>query len=215
MTAAAPCKKCGGPRVRPGGKRRGWICRPCAAEGARQWRLENPERSKAHVKRWRDEHPGKVNEWSRNAYAKIRATNPEALREKTRRWRAANPDKVKKARRAAYAADPERHKAYHRKWVEKNPEWYLDKNKRRYAQIRGAGQIERFARLEIYERDSGRCHLCGRWVPREKFTLDHLIPVSAGGPHTRANVAVAHLSCNSSRQAGRLPAQLLLIGERL
>jgi 5-methylcytosine-specific restriction endonuclease McrA len=42
-------------------------------------------------------------------------------------------------------------------------------------------------------------------------TLDHLVPVSAGGVHTRANVATAHFRCNIQRQTGGT-VQLRLVG---
>lgn len=65
---------------------------------------------------------------------------------------------------------------------------------------------ERFTLREIAERDNWRCHLCGKKVPDRDYaardddpTLDHLVPVSAGGEHTRANVALAHNRCNWER----------------
>jgi 5-methylcytosine-specific restriction endonuclease McrA len=44
------------------------------------------------------------------------------------------------------------------------------------------------------------------------MTLDHLIPLSKGGNHTSDNLALAHGRCNSRRGAGRIPAQLRLLG---
>ena len=62
------------------------------------------------------------------------------------------------------------------------------------------------------ERDGWRCHLCGRRVRRIEATADHLIPRSHGGGDDPINLRLAHRSCNSSRGAGRTPAQLVLIG---
>ncbi len=61
-------------------------------------------------------------------------------------------------------------------------------------------------------RDGWRCHICKKKVKRKVATADHLVPVSYGGPTTMENVALAHWSCNSRRGAGRIPAQLRLIG---
>ena len=33
-------------------------------------------------------------------------------------------------------------------------------------------------------------------------SIDHLIPISAGGGYTWANVAIAHKRCNSQRRTG-------------
>jgi 5-methylcytosine-specific restriction endonuclease McrA len=78
--------------------------------------------------------------------------------------------------------------------------------------------VERFATREIAERDRWLCHLCGKKVPDRPYTahdldptLDHLIPVSEGGDHTRANVALAHNRCNWERQTGGT-VQLMLFG---
>lgn len=70
----------------------------------------------------------------------------------------------------------------------------------------------------VFERDGWRCHICHKSVDRRLSgrdrmgpTLDHLIPLSAGGEHSYANTALAHRSCNSSRGA-RGAVQLALIG---
>ena len=75
-----------------------------------------------------------------------------------------------------------------------------------------------FTTREIAERDGWRCHLCGRLVPDRQYTaadddptIDHLIPVSEGGEHSRTNVRLAHNRCNWERQSGGT-VQLLLVG---
>ncbi len=82
----------------------------------------------------------------------------------------------------------------------------------RYARTRGSVTAERFTLDEIYERDGGRCHLCNCKVARRDATVDHLVPVALGGEHTRANVALAHRSCNSSKKTSARNEQLRLIG---
>jgi hypothetical protein len=85
-------------------------------------------------------------------------------------------------------------------------------NKRvRKHRLRTTGPHEVFSLLEIADRDGWRCHLCREMVPKEEATLDHLVPVVAGGLHLRVNVAIAHHRCNSRRNA-RGPAQLRLVG---
>ena len=56
-----------------------------------------------------------------------------------------------------------------------------------------------FTILDIAVRDRWTCHLCGDGVERSTWTLDHLIPQSQGGEHSRTNVKLAHRSCNSRR----------------
>ena len=71
----------------------------------------------------------------------------------------------------------------------------------------------------VGERDGWVCHLCDRVVRAtaggadrpDGATVDHLIPISAGGLHEWKNVALAHRSCNLKRGATGL-AQLRLVG---
>lgn len=91
------------------------------------------------------------------------------------------------------------------------------KSARRRAKMRGCS-VEKVEPLVVFERDGWRCHICRKSVDRRLSgrdrmgpTLDHLIPLSAGGEHSYANTALAHRSCNSSRGA-RGAVQLALIG---
>lgn len=64
--------------------------------------------------------------------------------------------------------------------------------------------VERFKNTEIFERDGYRCQLCGYECERDPLgllgaTLDHIVPLSRGGLHSRANVRTAHRICNSLR----------------
>lgn len=72
-------------------------------------------------------------------------------------------------------------------------------------------QAERISRSKVYARDGWVCQLCGLSVdPAVCYpeplcaSLDHKIPVSAGGEHTYDNVQLAHLQCNLKRGAGGL-----------
>ena len=78
-------------------------------------------------------------------------------------------------------------------------------NKRRRARLRGAS-IEVFADVEIFDRDAWRCGLCGLKVDKRfkhphkmAASLDHIVPLAAGGSHTRLNVQCAHWLCNSRK----------------
>jgi hypothetical protein len=76
---------------------------------------------------------------------------------------------------------------------------------RREAQKRGADS-EKFLHPEIYERDGWVCGICGDPVSPElkhphplSASIDHIDPLSLGGPHSRANVRCSHLTCNVAR----------------
>lgn len=59
---------------------------------------------------------------------------------------------------------------------------------------------------DIFERDGWICHVCGELTLKDgpsdhplAATLDHIIPLSAGGTHTPGNVKTAHFKCNVER----------------
>lgn len=65
---------------------------------------------------------------------------------------------------------------------------------------------EPFTSIEIFERDGWHCGICDEPVDRElrypdpmSASLDHIVPLSKGGGHTRENVRCSHLGCNVRR----------------
>lgn len=79
-------------------------------------------------------------------------------------------------------------------------------NRRRAAQR--APAAEAVSPLEIFIRDGWRCWLCRLPVNSQaasrspmSASLDHVIPLSRGGLHTRRNLRCAHLRCNLSKGA--------------
>lgn len=108
--------------------------------------------------------------------------------------------------------NPEQRREWDRRYYEKNKAKFLDHWHQRKARIANAGRVEKIDRDYIISRDGGRCHICGKKPPRSEIELDHLVPIAKGGTHTADNLSVACRHCNRSRNAGRLPAQLLLVG---
>lgn len=83
----------------------------------------------------------------------------------------------------------------------------LDKKAKRRARDLGATEVENISRDEIMQRDNQTCHLCLRWVSVHDASLDHVVPLSKGGQHTKDNVRLAHRVCNS-RKGDRLLSEL-------
>lgn len=91
--------------------------------------------------------------------------------------------------------------------------------KDRRAMRKRAVYIEEVWRSRVYERDGWRCQLCGKAVRRDVKaphprapTLDHIIPLAAGGRHEYANIQLAHFFCNSVKGVGDGQLNLALIG---
>lgn len=51
-------------------------------------------------------------------------------------------------------------------------------------------------RVALVERDGTDCWFCGKPMPLNDMTLEHLVPKSNGGRNTLANYALAHAHCN-------------------
>lgn len=56
--------------------------------------------------------------------------------------------------------------------------------------------VESVNRKVVFERDNGVCGICRSPVDPNDFHLDHVIPLSLGGPHEYENVQLSHPTCN-------------------
>lgn len=80
--------------------------------------------------------------------------------------------------------------------------------KRRESLKRGADGAESFSYAAVFERDGWICGLCDepvdpdiKWPDLLSVSLDHVVPLSAGGSHSPDNAQCAHLSCNVRKGA--------------
>ena len=53
--------------------------------------------------------------------------------------------------------------------------------------------------LGIWQRDKGRCWICGHKVPKAEASRDHVDPKSLGGYDKSRNYRLAHTLCNNAR----------------
>jgi 5-methylcytosine-specific restriction endonuclease McrA len=83
------------------------------------------------------------------------------------------------------------------------------KNKERMSRraVVNGVEIEPFTWLEIAERDKWHCCMCGAYTPRHKRAsydddapeIDHVVPVSKGGEHSKSNAQLLCRSCNATK----------------
>ena len=92
--------------------------------------------------------------------------------------------------------------------------WHTQ-NIRRRAKIENALVDKDITLHKVFERDKGRCQICGgvcdwddhrftngRFVCGKTYpTIDHIVPLDKGGTHSWDNVQLAHQSCNSAKGA--------------
>ena len=88
------------------------------------------------------------------------------------------------------------------------------RNSARRARIRGSTVGDPAAIKEIYrvarEDRWVRCYLCGDWIALGDRHVDHIIPVSKGGPTSPGNLAVTCSTCNL-RKGAKMPCEVGLL----
>ena len=89
--------------------------------------------------------------------------------------------------------------------------------RRRRALLAGVA-TEPYTLDEVAERDGWRCGICGERVGKKfpaghkrSATVDHIVPLIAGGDDLKVNLQLAHHSCNSKKKHTG-PGQLRLVG---
>ena len=69
--------------------------------------------------------------------------------------------------------------------------------------IKGLSKIKRrvppLTNRNLFGRDLNICGYCGKKVPQDKLTRDHIVPVSKGGKNTWMNVITACKGCNCAK----------------
>lgn len=115
-------------------------------------------------------------------------------------YRLAHPEATTKRKRRYYVAHRENYRRDLRLWRAKH--WdhhYINHQAKRRSLIRGA-TISDFTLVDWIEllEDAGYvCTYCGS---TSKLTMDHIVPLSKGGNHTKGNITPACQPCNSRKK---------------
>lgn len=144
------------------------------------------------------------------ASAAYYAANRDKRKAAVAAYRVANAEKIRAAKAAHYEANRDSVLARNAEWRSAHPEAIRINNDRRRAR-QYAAITERIYRARVWERDNGRCHICGKKADPANWHLDHIVPLSRGGEHSYPNVAVSHPTCNLRKGASG-SAQLRLRG---
>jgi 5-methylcytosine-specific restriction endonuclease McrA len=147
-------------------------------------RAKNRERIRERDRKLRAERGAEFNR--RRRYA--RALQPKPPRRK--------PDPAKRAARLAWK------RAYNKRYYAANTERFEIYRRRREA-LKAQVRFEPYTRREIYNRDEGICKGCRKALPFKPngFQIDHIVPISLGGPDTPANVQLMCGPCNRRKWA--------------
>ena len=130
-----------------------------------------------------------------------------------------NPEDLKAWGKRYYSTHKEESRARGKRWVNNNPDkhreicdrWkdnnanHVREMGRKYASDYRARKrnafVESVDHLTVFERDGGICQICHEPIGKEKWHVDHVAPLVAGGEHSYANVQLSHASCNLRKWA--------------
>lgn len=192
-------------------------CNKCIADETRQRYAADAEyrqRVRAADRRYKEKHPDREKESRarRNAAKKEQRAKYDRIR-LDRIQAAATPEdaeRLNRLREARRRADATMRARYPELFKVRKRSWYERKGRLRFEKRRAEMYGVRYETVrldEVLKRDGAWCYLCGRNVPREYVTLDHVVPLVRGGSHTYDNVRIACRFCNS-RKGKRLLSEL-------
>lgn len=185
-------------------------CNKCNAKATAQWRSANPAGWKVIMRRcyrknpekriqdayaWKKKNPDKYRVICRIATKKWKKANPKKAKE----WRILNKERVRIRARLLYQKNPEKYRAYSRKYS-KTPNGVLANAKNHALRRARERKMESTLTLDewvsIKRLQQWKCAYCKK---RKKLTLEHILPVTRGGNHVKENVRALCATCNGSK----------------
>ena len=177
---------------KPGGKcGLNSICKECE----KLYRQKNKENRRESVKRHRNKSDSK----------KKRLEYDRKNREKINAQARSRIQRYKEKRRAYYEANKDRFREWNKEWRKKNREKIKIRDMKRRAKKYASGgsfSVEDFQVCLLQHKIKANqyyCHWCKRAMSRNEITLDHVMPLTLGGIHTKENIVIACRSCNCSK----------------
>ena len=145
---------------------------------------------------------------------KYRKNNREKISEANKKYRKSNLEKIKQSKKEYREANPEKIKELKKKWAQANPEKDREgrrRNERKRRALKLQNGYSPYTEAEVLNLYGTNCHLCGQPIDFEAprrfnkpgwelgLQMDHVIPISKGGPDTLENVKPAHGLCNITK----------------
>lgn len=146
------------------------------------WDKANPERKKSNNAAW-----DKANPERKKANATAWATaNAEQSKATKAAWQQANPDRVKKNAAAWSAKNPDARRIYG--------------NNRNAKKRESCGKLSKGLAVKLFNLQQGMCPCCSQPLG-DDYHLDHIMPLSNGGPNVDSNIQLLRALCNVKKSA--------------
>lgn len=144
--------------------------------------------------------------------AKYASENRDLTRQKANEWRINNPERKKQNNSNWYQKNKPRIRAKWKSDYYADPEKFMVSSRVRRARVKQV-PFERYTVNDVLNKWGNVCHLCNQEIdlsaPRQMrlkgwehgLHLDHVVPISKGGPDTLDNVKPSHGLCNIRKNA--------------
>lgn len=124
--------------------------------------------------------------------------NKDIRKQKIRQWQISNPEKRRLACAKHRKNNREKTNCAAAKWKRRHPERLVIYSQNRQSIISGSGQRVSWSEWEaVLDKYGNKCLCCGR--SDVHLTMDHIVPLCIGGPHTIENIQPLCQSCNSTK----------------
>lgn len=166
-------------------------CKVCNRAYAKIYVKNNQESTRKRIKAWR-------------------LANLDKVKAKNKAWVLANPDKVKAINKTYRITNFEKRKAEGRAWKKAHPEKGRANCRKRNALKRNNECVD-YTEQQVLKTYGTNCNICSLPVDLKAarkvglpgwengLHIDHLLPVSKGGPDTLENVRPTHGLCNITK----------------
>lgn len=181
---------------------------------------------------WESKNISSVRNRKKELAKKMYWSDPEKYRKLSAEYYRNNIERCKEYQNIRHSENRDKLNEYNRSYYQNNKDKvrnhrlcnmdrYRSYVQRRRAMLKSL-PIEKFVDTEIFDRDGWICGVCNKpvdkelkWPHPQSASLDHIKPISKGGPHIKVNVRLAHLVCNISIGNRRVDNDLALVAEAI
>jgi hypothetical protein len=144
-----------------------------------------------------------------NKYQSEKQQTPEYKAKRLKRL-TSQREHINKRQREYYAANPEKWNKYYKDWDKSHPDAALARVHKRRARKLLNG-TEPYTRKDMLDKYGAVCYICSNEIDlsisgkvgslgwENGLHIEHVVPLSAGGPDTLENVRPSHGKCNLNK----------------